>query len=123
MIQLKNICAGYDGEEVLHNVSMGFKPGKVTILVGPNGCGKSTLLKTIVRLNPHSSGQILINGEDIDSYTSATLAQQVAFLPQAEMYRTFRHCVWYFMDASHISNIREDTEKKILRKQERLLNG
>lgn len=83
MIQLKNICAGYDGEEVLHNVSMEFKPGKVTILVGPNGCGKSTLLKSIVRLNPHSSGQILINGEDIESYTSATLAQQVAFLPQS----------------------------------------
>ncbi len=83
MIQLKNVCAGYDGEEVLHNINLQFHPGKVTILVGPNGCGKSTLLKSIVRLNPHSAGEIIVNGENIDSYTSATLAQQVAFLPQS----------------------------------------
>ena len=83
MIQLKNVCAGYDGEEVLHNINLQVHPGKVTILVGPNGCGKSTLLKSIVRLNPHSAGEIIVNGENIDSYTSATLAQQVAFLPQS----------------------------------------
>ena len=51
MVECRDVCAGYDGKEVLHHVNLTFSPGKVTVLVGPNGCGKSTLLKTLVRLN------------------------------------------------------------------------
>lgn len=83
MIELLNVCAGYDGEEVLHNINLKLEPGKVTVLVGPNGCGKSTLLKALVRLNPHSSGEIRIHGKSIETYQSAELAQQIAYLPQS----------------------------------------
>ena len=56
--------------------------GKVTIVVGPNGCGKSTLLKSLIRLNPHSSGEILVNGINIEQYSSINLAKKIAYLPQ-----------------------------------------
>ena len=48
MIELKNLCAGYHGTDVLRGVSMSFEPGRVTVLVGANGCGKSTLLKAAI---------------------------------------------------------------------------
>ena len=82
MIKMKNVCAGYANEEVLHNINLEFEPGKVTVIIGPNGCGKSTLLKTLVKLNEHSSGEIIVDDESIDKLDSAALAQRVAYLPQ-----------------------------------------
>lgn len=82
MIKLVNVCAGYDGEEVLHHINLEIQHGKVTVLVGPNGCGKSTLLKALVRLNPHSAGEIMVGDRVIGEYDSASLARQIAYLPQ-----------------------------------------
>ena len=91
VIKMKNVCAGYNGEEVLHDINLEFEPGKVTVIIGPNGCGKSTLLKTLVRLNEHSSGEILVGIEpsdtqesyiEINELSSANLAQRIAYLPQ-----------------------------------------
>lgn len=82
MIELKNVCAGYDGKTVLHDANVSFEPGKITVLVGPNGCGKSTLLKSIVRINPHSSGEVLIGGVSIEKMDQKQLARNVAYLAQ-----------------------------------------
>ena len=79
MIELKNVCAGYDGKTVLHDANVSFEPGKIT---GPNGCGKSTLLKSIVRINPHSSGEVLIGGVSIQKMEQKQLARNVAYLAQ-----------------------------------------
>lgn len=84
MIELKHVCAGYEDREVLHDVTVSFEPGKVTALVGPNGCGKSTLLKTLVRINSHSAGEILVNGKKIETYKPNELAKQVAYLAQSK---------------------------------------
>ena len=83
MIEIKNLCAGYQGAEVLHNVDLKLEPGKVTVLLGPNGCGKSTLLKALIRLNPHTSGKILVDGESIESFSSSALAREIAYIPQS----------------------------------------
>jgi len=84
MIELKHVCAGYEDRNVLHDVTVSFEPGKVTALVGPNGCGKSTLLKSLVRINSHSSGEILVNGKQIETYKPSELAKQVAYLAQSK---------------------------------------
>lgn len=82
MIEMKQVYAGYDGEDILHDISLQFESGKVTIIIGSNGCGKSTLLKTLVRLNIHSRGEIWVNEKKIEDLTSASLAQSIAYLPQ-----------------------------------------
>ena len=82
MIELKNVCSGYEGKRVLHHVNAVFESGKVTVLVGPNGCGKSTLLKSIVRIAPHSSGEILVGGMPVEKMSTRKLAQNVAYLAQ-----------------------------------------
>lgn len=83
MIEMKHICAGYLGTEVLHDISLTIKSGKVTVIIGPNGSGKSTLLKSLIRLNPHTSGDILIEGKSIDTYSHSLLAQKIAYIPQS----------------------------------------
>lgn len=82
MIEFHNVCAGYHGIEVLHHINLSLEKGKVTVLVGPNGCGKSTLLKALTRFHPHSCGKILVNGTEIEQYTSIKLAREIAYLPQ-----------------------------------------
>lgn len=84
MIEIRKVCAGYDGREVLHGVSMKLEPGKITALIGPNGCGKSTMLKTIVRLAEHTSGEILVDEIPVEGLKSTQLAKRVAYLPQSK---------------------------------------
>ena len=84
MIELQNVCAGYPGREVLHDINLSIPEGEVMVLVGPNGCGKSTLLKTLVRILPHSAGRILVDGRDAESYAPNALAQKIAYLSQGK---------------------------------------
>lgn len=84
MIDLQHVSAGYDEREVLHNINLHIKAGKVTALIGPNGCGKSTLLKSLVRINPHSSGRILVNDRLVENYKTTELAKQIAYLSQSK---------------------------------------
>ena len=83
MIEIKHLCAGYKGTDILHDVTLSFKPGKVTVILGPNGCGKSTLLKALIRLNPHTSGEIWIDGQSIETYSQSKLAQKIAYVSQS----------------------------------------
>lgn len=82
MLSLKNVCAGYDGNEVLHKINLEVKAGKITVLAGPNGCGKSTLLKTMTGMISATAGEILVKERKMESYKPEELAQQIAYLPQ-----------------------------------------
>ena len=83
MIEIKNLCAGYEGVEKLHHITMRCKKGEITALIGPNGSGKSTLLKTVSALLPHISGEVFLAGENLAQIPQRKLAQTLAYLPQS----------------------------------------
>ena len=56
--------------------------GSVTGLIGPNGAGKSTLLRAIAGLQKTTSGQILIQQQNLAAISPKDLATKLAFLPQ-----------------------------------------
>lgn len=65
MLELKNICYEVeDNLEIIKNVSLKIDKGFVAI-TGPNGGGKSTLAKIIAGIIKPTSGQIILDGEDI----------------------------------------------------------
>ncbi len=82
MIELKNITSGY-AVPVLHDISLSFPKGQVTVIVGPNGCGKSTLLKTACRLIAPMSGSVFVDGIDSVKLKDTDFAKKVAYLPQS----------------------------------------
>ena len=82
MIELKNLRAGYGGREVVHGVTLDFRPGRVLALLGPNGCGKSTLLRAALGLGPKSGGEVLMDGAPMESLTPRRRALKAAYLPQ-----------------------------------------
>lgn len=83
MIELRGLSAGYGSHEILRDVSIDFRPGRVLVLLGPNGCGKSTLLRTVLGLQPKLGGEILIDGVPFEQLTSRQVAQKVAYLAQS----------------------------------------
>jgi L-cystine transport system ATP-binding protein len=62
MIEIKNIQKSYGAFHALKNISLSFRTGETTVIVGPSGSGKSTLLRTLNLLEVPESG-ILKNGE------------------------------------------------------------
>lgn len=68
-IEIKNLKKYFGTPNgVLHavdNVSMNIERGTTMGIVGESGCGKSTLGKTLMRLHPATSGQVLVDGVDI----------------------------------------------------------
>ncbi|MCG1000829.1 ABC transporter ATP-binding protein/permease [Lactococcus lactis] len=66
-ISLDNVSFAYpkENQKVLKSISLGIKKGEKIAIVGQNGSGKSTLLKLLADLFTPTSGQILINNEDL----------------------------------------------------------
>lgn len=84
MIELKYLCAGYLGTDVIKNVTANFKRGTLTSILGPNGCGKSTLLKAMLALIPSSAGEVLLDGESVSKLSRAEISRRVSYLSQGK---------------------------------------
>jgi ATP-binding cassette, subfamily B, bacterial MsbA len=69
--------------EALRGVSLHCAPGTVTALVGRSGGGKSSLVSLLPRFYEPSSGRIVLDGEDYQDYTLASLRRQIAWVGQA----------------------------------------
>lgn len=74
MIEVKQIHKRFGQQEVLKGVSLQVAAGEVVCLIGPSGSGKSTVLRCINGLETYEAGEILIEGERVDS-KSATIHQ------------------------------------------------
>lgn len=79
MLEVKNVFAGYNSEDVIFDVSAQFKAGEITSITGPNGCGKTTLLKSVMA-SVKCRGEILIDGEKL--LNKKELAKKVSYLAQ-----------------------------------------
>ncbi|MEU0396494.1 ABC transporter ATP-binding protein [Streptomyces sp. NPDC006208] len=70
------------GRALVDRVSLQVAPREVVGLVGPNGAGKSTLLRTVYRALRPTSGQVLLDGEDVRRMSGKSLARRLAAVLQ-----------------------------------------
>jgi phospholipid/cholesterol/gamma-HCH transport system ATP-binding protein len=66
-LQVRGLRKSFDGQEVLKGLDFEVQPGEIFVIMGPSGSGKSVLLKHLIGLEPPDAGEILINGESIQS--------------------------------------------------------
>jgi len=79
----KNVTFGYDdGMPVLKNVSFHVKPGQTIALVGSTGAGKTTIVNLISRFYEVTSGEVLIDGYNVNNVTLESLRSQIGMMPQ-----------------------------------------
>ena len=79
MIELKHICKTFDsggGEvEALKNVSLTIEKGEIYGIIGMSGAGKSTLVRCMNLLERPTSGEIWVNGKELDKMSARELRQ------------------------------------------------
>ena len=82
-LKLEHIVAGYDQAEVLADVSLTARAGKITCLLGANGSGKTTLIRAILGLTPPRAGRVLLNDTDLTGMqTHRVIAHGIACIPE-----------------------------------------
>lgn len=82
MIEFKNITKNFKGNQVLKGVNLKIETGELVAIIGESGCGKTTLLKMINLLIEPSSGEILIDNEDITKYNVINLRRRIGYVIQ-----------------------------------------
>ena len=83
-VEFKNVSFTYEGKETpaLNQVSFSIPKGKTVALVGRSGSGKSTIANLLTRFYNVDSGEILLDGVNIQDYTLANLREQCSIVSQ-----------------------------------------
>lgn len=83
MVEFKNVNFAYERDiRILKDISFRVNPGESIALVGPTGSGKSTIVNLISRFYNVTSGQLLIDGVDINDITIHSLRSQMGIMLQ-----------------------------------------
>ena len=83
-IQLVDLTKQYAGQPhpAVERVNVDIRPGEMVMLLGPSGCGKTTTMKMINRLIEPTSGQILIDGENVLGLDPNELRRNIGYVIQ-----------------------------------------
>jgi sn-glycerol 3-phosphate transport system ATP-binding protein len=95
-ITISNIKKAFGSNNILKGIDLEIQDGSFTILLGPSGCGKSTLLRIIAGLEEPTSGNLLINEEDVTyeepkDRNIAMVFQNYALYPHMTVYKNIEY--------------------------------
>ena len=88
LIKVEKICKSFGSKQVLKEVSLEVREGEILGFVGPNGAGKTTTIKLILGLQSIDSGNVYINGFDVQKDFEKAIEKVGAIVenPDAYMY-------------------------------------
>jgi branched-chain amino acid transport system ATP-binding protein len=75
MLEVNNLSAGYQGKDVVHDVTFRVNQGEAVMIIGSNGAGKTTLFQAMCGLLLPSSGTVLFEGADITRIPAERIAR------------------------------------------------
>ncbi len=83
-VEFKDVLFKYEDEdrEILKNVSFNVNPGETIALVGPTGAGKTTIISLLSRFYDVTSGEVLVDGNNIKNVTLESLRKQMGVMLQ-----------------------------------------
>ena len=91
LIELKNICKSFDGEQILSNVDLYINDHEFITFLGPSGCGKTTTLRIIGGFEDPDEGEVWFDGKVINDVPAHkrnvnTVFQRYALFPHLNVY-------------------------------------
>ena len=88
ILKLSNISKAFDNKEVLRKLDLQVNTGDFVAVVGRSGCGKSTLLRIIAGLEQISSGNLTVNGQELNGRNKSAkiMFQDGRLLPWKKVY-------------------------------------
>ncbi len=81
-LEIQNISVGYTRQPVVADLSFQIVAGEMLGLIGPNGCGKTSIIKALSRVIPLLSGQIKLDGQEINDLSRSQAAKIIGVVPQ-----------------------------------------
>jgi len=81
-LRISGLSAGYDGESVLHDLTLEVPADACVGIIGPNGAGKTTLLRAAAGLLRPAAGTVEVFGEPLNGQSARSRAQCVALVAQ-----------------------------------------
>ena len=128
LLEIKGLSKTFDNKEILKDVNLSIKKGKVVGLLGKNGVGKTTLIKLINDLLVPTKGEILIKGKKIGVETK----KMVSYLPersylnkQMKVYEAINYFSDFYDDFDHnkAKKILKDLDLDINQKLSKMSKG
>ena len=89
IIELKNLKKQYGDNVILKNINLHVDRGEVVSLIGPSGSGKSTILRCIVDLESITSGEVLIEGNNLADKNVDKKIKKEILLKTGMVFQTF----------------------------------
>ena len=82
MLEIKNLHASVEGNEILNGIDLTIGPGEVHAIMGPNGSGKSTLARVLAGQEDYevTAGQVLLDGKDLLEMDPEERAREGVFM-------------------------------------------
>ncbi len=82
MLEVTGLAAGYEGNDVVEDVSFHVDPGEAVMIIGSNGAGKTTLFRSVVGLLAPSSGEVRYEGAGITGVPAQRIVRLgISFVP------------------------------------------
>ena len=82
-LSAQHLCKRYGQKEVVHEVSVSMQQGEIVGLLGPNGAGKTTSFYMITGIIKPTTGQVLLDGQEISTWSLYRRARVgLSYLPQ-----------------------------------------
>jgi iron complex transport system ATP-binding protein len=82
VVEFQQVQLQINQQQILAGLNFTIQPGQFVALLGPNGAGKTSLLRLLQKEYQPSSGQILLQGKAIQTFTQSELAAKVALVSQ-----------------------------------------
>ncbi|MEQ1764484.1 MAG: ABC transporter ATP-binding protein [Pyrinomonadaceae bacterium] len=82
MIEARDISIKYGPCDVVRRVSFDLREGEIIALLGPNGAGKTTLIRSLNGTVPASSGEVLLDGAQLNQHSRRDIARKIAVVAQ-----------------------------------------
>src|ERR1044072_684544 len=83
VIEFRDVTKRYpDGTVAVDELSLTVEAGTITVFVGPSGCGKTTSLRMVNRMIESTSGQVLVDGQDVAKVKAAQLRRGIGYVIQ-----------------------------------------
>lgn len=78
-LKIEHLYKSYDGKCALNDIDFAVQNGEFLSILGPSGCGKTTLLRILIGLLEPTSGNIIMDGNDITYFSPAERNMGIVF--------------------------------------------
>jgi phosphate transport system ATP-binding protein len=87
ILETRRLIAGFDGKDVVKDITIAIPDSRITAIMGPSGCGKTTFMRCINRMhelaaNAQVTGQVLLDGEDVYKLNPILLRRRIGMVFQ-----------------------------------------